>query len=74
MTSNALEETKIAALALTLEERAELLDFLENITLEKCVDIRSEWSAVARQRLAEHEAGHRKAVPFDSVFKRLTVE
>lgn len=43
MTSNALEETKIAALALTLEERAELLDFLENITLEKCVDIRSEW-------------------------------
>lgn len=74
MTSTMLEEIKTAAKALTLEERVELLDFLENTTLEKQDDIRAEWSAIADRRLAEHEAGKRQAVPFDSVFKRLTVD
>ena len=65
-----LEDVKSAAATLTVEEQLELIEYLEIATL----DIRAEWSAIASRRLVEHRAGLRQAVPFDTVFKRLSVD
>jgi len=69
-----LEEIKSAAAALSNDERAELMDYLEIVSHVQQDSVRAEWSAVAAQRLREHDAGLRQAVPFDSVFKRLIAD
>lgn len=72
--SATLEDMKSHVSALTPEERWDLLDYLETSTLDQPDDIRAEWSQLARSRLAEHDAGRRQSVPFDTVFSRVTVE
>lgn len=69
-----LDDIKSSVRTLTLSERSELLEFLESTTLATRDEIRGEWSELAKVRLAEHDAGLRRAVPFDSVFSRVSVE
>ncbi len=68
-----LQEIKAAVATLTPAEQLELMDFLEGAANGSHDLIRSEWSDLAGKRLAEHEAGIRKAVPFDTVFNRLKI-
>ena len=68
-----LQEIKAAVATLTPAEQLELMDFLESAANGSHELIRSEWSGLAAKRLAEHETGIRKAVPFDTVFKRLKI-
>jgi len=69
-----LEEVKSAAAALSNDERAELMDYLEIVSHVQPDSVRAEWSAVAAQRMREHDVGLRQAVPFNSVFKRLVAD
>ena len=69
-----LQEIKAAVSTLTHAEQLELIDFLEIATIGSQDCIRSEWSDLAGKRLKEHETGTRQAVPFNTVFKRLSVD
>jgi hypothetical protein len=69
-----LNAVKSTVSTLTPAERFELLDFLELSILSSPDSIRSEWSELARTRLAEHDAGLRHAHPFDTVFSRVSAE
>lgn len=67
-----LQEFKDAAANLPVEARAELAQFLlHSLDCEDDADARSEWAALAQQRMADIKTGKVVGVPADEVLRSL---
>ena len=64
-----LEGVKAAALVLSTKERCELIDFLEDISIDEMNSIRREWQLESQRRLMELESRTVTGVPLENVFR-----
>jgi putative addiction module component (TIGR02574 family) len=70
--SPTLEQLKITISTLPVEERAELASYLlRSLDSDLEGDVKSQWLAVAEQRMAEVRAGRVRGIPAEEVLKGL---